>query len=424
MLSKIFNCVVSVVALHSWAALFRMPRSLRMMCLAAITAGLSTVAAAPAAQATTYYVSSITPAAARDGRSWARPWADMNQINWSLIRPGDVIEIDAGNTANAAVVYRAPLIVQKSGTMAQSITIRVSSQAGHNAGIANIKLPKTTVAAIDLRNSRWTRIEAPNWRKLCVEGSTYGVLNRDPLDDACYNCTPILRNLEIRGTTCGIRLIKGSINATQLVVHDNGTNVAFDPVTAGTVERSWIYNRTSTATNGIVSSGGVVMKNSIIGPGLANGVWRREGSYWLENCLLLNATQKNLVSENGSGHMVVADCTSFMTPLNAEGKAHSCLHFAGNTDWLGGCIFVGGVVQTEAQRITNQNYQWKVSGNLLYLSDRLEDPFYWEQEAIPDNVANSDFCDTTGKYYNLIYHSRHSIGSEMKSIPQLLGTNK
>jgi signal peptidase I len=422
--------VASIAAFRALATLFCcLPKAMRMAAAGLIAAGFSTVLSSHSANATNYYVSSITPATTRDGRSWQRPWADMNQINWAIIRPGDVIEIDAGSTGNP-VIYRAPLIVQKAGnSLAQPITIRVSNQAGHNAGVATIRLPNTTLAAIDLRVSRWVRIEAPSWRKLCLEGSVYGILNRDSLDDGAYDCTPVVRNVEIRATTCGIRIMSGGMKATQLVVHDNGTNIVTEskPQYGRTqIERSWIYNRNTVATNGVVAAGrGLGLKDCIVGPGLSNGVWRRgEASAWLEHCLFINAKNNNLVSENSRPGMVVWKCTSFMTPLNVDGQAHACLHFAGNSDWPALNIFVGGVVQTEAQLVTNQNYQWKVSGNLFYLSDRLESPFYRDQEAIPSSVANSEFCDPTGRYYNLIYHTRGDWGSTMKSIPQLLGTNQ
>ena len=47
--------------------------------------------------ATTYYISKNGNNG--NGISWTTAWNELDQINWSIIQPGDIIEIDGGSTA-------------------------------------------------------------------------------------------------------------------------------------------------------------------------------------------------------------------------------------------------------------------------------------------------------------------------------------
>src|SRR6266567_1369019 len=65
-----------------------------------------------------------------DGLSWSTAWNDVNQINWSVVNPGDTIVIDGGSTAcpsnydftstrpgiNCGMLYNSTLTIEKSGT--------------------------------------------------------------------------------------------------------------------------------------------------------------------------------------------------------------------------------------------------------------------------------------------------------------------
>src|SRR6266568_2210939 len=53
-----------------------------------------------AATPTTYYVSKN--GSDSGGTSWATAWNELNQINWSVINPGDTITIDGGSTICAS----------------------------------------------------------------------------------------------------------------------------------------------------------------------------------------------------------------------------------------------------------------------------------------------------------------------------------
>jgi hypothetical protein len=97
-----------------------------------------------AASPTTYYVSKN--GSNLGGASWAAAWNELDQINWSIINPGDTIVIDGGSTActsnydfagtrpgvSCGMLYNRTLTVGKSGTLAAPITIALATDAGHN----------------------------------------------------------------------------------------------------------------------------------------------------------------------------------------------------------------------------------------------------------------------------------------------------
>jgi hypothetical protein len=81
-----------------------------------------------------------------DGKSWATAWNELNQINWSVVKPGDTILLDGGATpcaspynfsgtrpgVNCGMQYQTTLTVGASGTSTSPITIALATDAGHN----------------------------------------------------------------------------------------------------------------------------------------------------------------------------------------------------------------------------------------------------------------------------------------------------
>src|SRR5205807_1143531 len=53
------------------------------------------VSNAKAAARSTWYVSKNGNNA--DGLSWATAWNELNQINWSVVQPGETIQVDGGS---------------------------------------------------------------------------------------------------------------------------------------------------------------------------------------------------------------------------------------------------------------------------------------------------------------------------------------
>jgi hypothetical protein len=110
-----------------------------------------TVSIAPAAGAT-YYIS--RSGSNTDGRSWATAWNELDQIDWSVVQPGDTLLIDGGQQrcnlpvvvtdnsnqptpAGCGMEYNTTLAVEASGTVVEPITIRLADESGRN-GTARI----------------------------------------------------------------------------------------------------------------------------------------------------------------------------------------------------------------------------------------------------------------------------------------------
>ena len=103
--------------------------TLGYLCVLLVFPGLSefpkVLTTAPSA-GTTYYVS--RQGNNKDGLTWETAWNELNQINWSVINPGDTIEIDGG-------AYNTTLTVGKSGSSGNPITIMRSNDKGHDGDV-------------------------------------------------------------------------------------------------------------------------------------------------------------------------------------------------------------------------------------------------------------------------------------------------
>ena len=66
------------------------------------------------------------------GSSWTNAWESFSAINWGSVNPGDVIYISGGVDST---VYYERLVIGKSGTAGNYITIRNSYSAGHNGRV-------------------------------------------------------------------------------------------------------------------------------------------------------------------------------------------------------------------------------------------------------------------------------------------------
>lgn len=90
---------------------------------------------------TTFFVSRLGSNA--DGRTWATAWNELDQINWSVVRPGDTIAIDGGAVRcpslgpgyGCGMVYNTTLSVQANGAPGAPIYITGAWVAGRNGGI-------------------------------------------------------------------------------------------------------------------------------------------------------------------------------------------------------------------------------------------------------------------------------------------------
>ena len=86
-----------------------------------VDTGASSDAAAPG-----WYVS--TSGDNTSGKSWASAWKELDQIDWSVVRPGDHIWISGGT-------YRTRLVPTRGGSAAGRITIARSLEPGHDGKV-------------------------------------------------------------------------------------------------------------------------------------------------------------------------------------------------------------------------------------------------------------------------------------------------
>jgi hypothetical protein len=375
----------------------------------------------------------------------------MSQIRWNLVVPGDVIEIDAGAVPNTPVVYRTPLVVQKSGNDSDLIWIQVSNQAGHNQGYANISVPTTSPAAINLQNNRQISISAAKWRNLRTVGGKVGLLIGQNTDGVT------LHNLEVQGALhYGVQIGPESSPALrQVVIHDNPTNVRIDPGNSSTKSwgpwfyRCWIYNRNIAPNRGIVVNNlpevpyprykTTQFIESVIGPGHSVGCsnYRRNTGITFWDCLLLNPQEANLkaMAPLPSGGFHLLNCTSFLTPLNSAGRGHTCLSPTDAPIDCKNSIFYGGSVDITPLffKPATNTCQFKTSGNTVWLSPNQLDPkFSGDVGSIPSTVTNAQLSDPGGTYYNTADFAlrpdspimNKNCGSKITSIKQLLGEDK
>lgn len=92
---------------------------------------LATIVAASPAAAAYYYVDGRV-AQSGTGTDWSRAWKSFDAINWSRIKPGDVILISGGTSG---VTYRGPLTVGAAGQEGKRIRIVRASAAGRNGPV-------------------------------------------------------------------------------------------------------------------------------------------------------------------------------------------------------------------------------------------------------------------------------------------------
>lgn len=364
----------------------------------------------------TWYVSSQTSGSqVRDGKSWATAWGDFsyqynanNRIDWSKVQPGDRIMIDAGSAPppgySKSVAYHTPLIVQKSG-----ISIEVSREYGHDGGFVTIQSTKDAaidlatynVSNVSINGSKWMPSPATKYcPQLNVLGGGTGIRvgkNAKGID---------LRCIQVSWCDIGLQLLGGAANCSYLMLDDNLTNVSSTAQAATNslvyINNSWIFNMFTRRTVGISTnndpsaSAGITCEQCILGPNLSkaietNGTRDYVKAKW---CLLINSTVSQLQVNKPSALVSMEYCTSFMTPLNEQGQAHSCVRFAYSpTVSAVGSIFYGGVVDVTVIGglfpYSYNNVQFKTSGNTMVLGNKFQDPGF--KSKVSDVLNNASF---------------------------------
>jgi hypothetical protein len=340
-----------------------------------------------------------------DGRSWQTAWNELDQVDWSNISAGAVIEIDGGNNG---MMYTTKLNITKSGTQDSPITIMRATDSGHNGpviffGGSTTPLPYcaqkvwnspqgTMGDAILMNGSSYINIDGGSWNGINIYGYTYVAV--DFTGGESYDN---LSNLEVHDNGSalqsdgawypefpGIGFYGDSGSVSHLTfnhmnVHDNGEdNFQGDlGINDFTIENSWMHytrafpgipqesynlcvHNDGMQLFGTTPGNNLTYKNDVFGPGLTNGLIfePQEKNVTLENSLILdpgsNVTVEN--SNTASGwkidHITALGQDDNLT-LNGTGNTVT------NSIFYGGNLLLGG--GTVAQ--SSNNCQWQTSGN-------------------------------------------------------------
>jgi hypothetical protein len=153
--------------------------------------------------ATNHYVDKNATGRTYNGQTWKTAWRSFSAINWSSIQPGDVIYISGGTDST---VYYERLVIGKSGTVGNYITVRNSYGAGHNGKVI-IEDPNTNSfdGCIYLSNRDYIYIKGIETRKGIRACYLYTLCDYVTIDSC------IFRNWYPNASTGGLK-IEGNDN--------------------------------------------------------------------------------------------------------------------------------------------------------------------------------------------------------------------
>jgi hypothetical protein len=356
---------------------------------------------AKASGGTTYYVSKNGNNG--NGLSWSTAWNELNQINWSTIRPGDTVVLDGG-TSN--MTYRTTLTIGKSGLSGNPITIKRAIDPGHNGSVTlfggrstllpycgqgsySFQTQGVLTQAINIGDNAYITIDGNGWHGINVYGYNGSgvVFGSNSHDD-------VIRSMQLfdNGTASqqsngwspsGPFLINlhGVNHVFQFMdMHDGGED-AFQPTNISniTVQLSWLHDSRSnpaypgTAFNQCEHNDGMqiwtgnpvsnlTFDQDVIGPEKENGLILGNGlvsvtRVKITNTLFIDAGANDIWGSPAS-NWTIDHITSFAENQNLiiDGSGHSVT----NSVFYGGLMSLHGSVSNQAN-----NCQWETTGNTL-----------------------------------------------------------
>lgn len=376
-----------------------------------------------------YYVSKTGSNA--DGKSWATAWNELDQIEWHVIQPGEIILLDGGATE---MIYTTTLTVGKNGTSEKPITITLASEPGRDGravifGGRSTPLPYcgqtdytyetdgVRDVGISIGDYSWVVIDGRKWHGITIHGHNVNGIWLDP------NSSHItVRNVEIYDNgkayqsgggwepdLPGVDLMGTDITFERAIIHDNGQD-AFQGGFVGdfTLRQSWLYNcrkhpiwdesfNYCTHTDGIQiydggPQSGFLIEETIIGPGFMQGVILGQqpgpggpeavvNDVTFRNVLFMKANTTNILGyPNTKPEGWVIDHVTVHSP-NAWGHALS-LEGSGHT--VKDSIFhSGGIYLPDGLDSYIGNCQWNTEGFQL---GQIADPLFVD---VDDNAPFS-----------------------------------
>ncbi len=310
-----------------------------------------------------FYVSRLGNNA--DGQTWSTAWNELDQIPWTSLQPGDIVNLDGGSTS---MTYRTQMNVQRSGTATAPITVLVSTTAGRNGqviidggrtnplpywGQSNYVFGGNPMASgIWVRSgTSWVTIDGSKWRGIAIHGTNDSGIIFD--DMTIHHVT--VRNIEVYDTGAAIQSdgsssqvpSSGKWYSDKPGIHPNGDTLLFDRmrlldngedafqigsggVTNLTIRSSWLFN-TRLKPDGTVfnaerhqdgfqiyggSSRNILVDRSVVGPNLMNPLIFGDSRTTVNNVSIVNTLlygNGNAVMDGGSNPYVtgwkIDNCT-------------------------------------------------------------------------------------------------------------------
>lgn len=392
----------------------------------------------------TYYVSKY--GSNGDGLSWATAWNELDQINWSVVQPGDIVYLDGGSSE---MVYSSTLQPTTSGTSDDPIRIQLSSEPGRNgqaiiSGGRSTPLPFCGQTDYDyneaglnsygakFENAAHLIVDGTKWRGIVIHGMKNDGIRFYPTSDHVT-----LRYLELydNGSVYqnegawysdgkGVRLEGSNHTIERTLIHDNGQD-AIQSNGAGVhnfiIRESWFYNSRihptvteqsynyCTHTDGLqIYDGGVVsgitIEDSILGPGFTNTLLLGDknvdvNDVTIRNVLMLKGAENN-ISAHSSATTAVNNWTIENVTIYAPDTAYNAIYYKGRDLTIQNSIVVGSHINIpNTTPVTSNNCQWNTTGvdigvdvNPLFqlaVPDAFSDGMYAPQDSTCGNSGAS-----------------------------------
>ena len=465
-----------------------------MAILALLVASVSCVAPelkskAAGANGHTYYVSRNGDNT--DGRSWATAWSELANIKWSTVQPGDTILLDGGQTN---MIYTSTLAVGTSGTQTAPITIERATEAGHNGKVIIFGGRKTSLpycgqptytnqtngvlrSGIAVDGKSWIVIDGMSWDGISIYGfSSNGVALSAKYGSASTSSNDTVRNLEIydngsasqqnNGTWIpndsgdGVAVAGTNLTFKQMDIHDNADdNFEPGPVNSMKIQHSWLHETREDPTRSGLPwdqcvhqdgfqiwtggvQGGITIQDSILGPGLMDGVilGQTQNSPYngatvnnvsLKNDLILANTENNIIGypQIPSQNWVIQNVSSFIIQPNVDGNTPNNIFLEGSGHSITNSIFYGGHISLPPGSTTSGNCLFNTTGNIVQFNGENVEQINGE-DVDPEFVSYvSGFTNATplATLANANFSLQHTspcsaAGSSITSVTQLIST--
>jgi hypothetical protein len=413
---------------------------------------LAAVLSVSAAHATTYYVSKNGDDL--NGLSWQNAWSELDQINWAVVKPGDVIQLDGGTTS---MTYWSSLVFPSTNS---DVTLMLGTGPAHSGqAIIDYALAPPQIdeaSAMEIHGSGFT-----------IAGRhRSGIVLRNSLSFAItvWSSTTniLIDHVEAYDNPYGALGCSEGTTVSNSIFHDNGlwqlgigAGAPQNAPKLVTLYRDWIYNTSAPiAGSGLAGGSGVgtaegakiQVNQCVFGPKLNIAILDAGiKSLTASDCLYIDSSTGNFFCEdsgyeyypytNDVGPISINQCTFFVNlssnayafeiDPNATAPGAPTLPISPTT--VTNSIFYGGscVVNPslDSSVISKNNVQYKLSGNTQVLGPVQANPdFVTDVSQYNSNTPLSTYRTTNFAPQN--GSPAYGLGSVITSISQLLSLIK